>query len=321
MASLTRCPIVQVERRPSADAGVQRSEWQRLHGAMEMCLQRAGIRGTDCQLIDLDRGRQGQVQPFSGAKELRWRMLQRRARSAPIAALLVGLRRKTNFVHDTTAQAQLLLSLLAWPGVVYLEFGFDVEGLVNAARKAVDGAKTPLPAALTWTAEDLHALAAEVRHWAENRQRNLGGARDDFRRAADAGPDLHVSYFEPVDCLSSEHREMIDRLIDCERDVAWLGDGQERRAFAAARCRAGGGLGRTGAGARRLQPRARSHRSRTASARIASGRRRVPARVCKVMAALVSGTRELDCRTRTADDAEPWSKPFSFCWWTTRQTA
>ncbi len=295
---------MQAGRPASASDGVPRVEWQQLHGMMESCLQRAGILGTDCQLVDLDHGKRGQLQPFAGAKELRLRMLQRRARSAPAAALLVGLRRWAKIAHDATGQAQVLLSLLAWPGVVYLEFGFSREELVNAARKAVEGAKSPLPAALAWTAEDLHALAAEVRHWAENRQRNLGGAREDFRRAADAGPDLHVSYFEPVDCLSSEHREMIDRLIDCERHVAWLGDGQDRRACAAAVAGlevAWGELERARADCSRVREATGGEQLRPELLRAVDAYQRV----CKVMAALVSATRELERRTRTADDAEP----------------
>ncbi len=103
-------------------------------------------------------------------------------------------------------------AMLDWPGVAYLAYGFTRDQLIAAARRAIEGAKTPLPPGLLPTAGDVLRLTSEIRHWLENRLRNTEGALNDFQRARLGEIQLHRTYLDPVAPVTEEHRAMLDRL-------------------------------------------------------------------------------------------------------------
>lgn len=102
--------------------------------------------------------------------------------------------------------------LFHWPGIAYLPYCFTKDQLIAAARKVIEGAKEPLPPELLPTVEDVRRLTAEIRHWLENRRRNIEGALKNFEDAAHGETQLHHSYLEPVTAISEEHRAMLERL-------------------------------------------------------------------------------------------------------------
>ncbi len=109
------------------------------------------------------------------------------------------------------------LKLWDWPGLVYLQFGFDKEALRTAARKAVKGADRPFPPDLSLIKpEDVLRVTSELRHWLENRRRNMERALVDFEAVAGGKGQLHTSYLEPVAAISDAHQHMLNQFWTLE---------------------------------------------------------------------------------------------------------
>ena len=122
-------------------------------------------------------------------------------------------------------------ALLDWTGAGYLRYGFDQEALKKAAGAVIRGAQRQSPCdALAKTediwrrsseAEDIRRGISEVRHWLENRLRNIDGARVALEAELRGEAALHNSHLEPVAAMSEAHRRMIERLWTLGASMAW----------------------------------------------------------------------------------------------------
>lgn len=110
------------------------------------------------------------------------------------------------------SQSSKDLLLFQWPGAAYLPYGCTKDQLIAAARKAIQGAKAPLPPGLLPTAADVSRAVAEVRHWLEGRLKNTEGAMFSFERATRGEIELHPAYLDSVPAFSEEHADMLERL-------------------------------------------------------------------------------------------------------------
>lgn len=137
------------------------------------------------------------------------------AASKPILALgLLPLSEIRHRVAGIADRRQILL--LDWPGFAYLHYGFGADELLATARRLVEGACNPLPTGVCPAVPDVLRLTSEVRHWLENRRRNVDGARRDFESAERGEIVLDRAYFEPVEAISDAHRAMLGRLLVLE---------------------------------------------------------------------------------------------------------
>ncbi len=115
--------------------------------------------------------------------------------------------------------------LLQWPGFAYLPYGFTKDELIATAERIVADAGQPLPPGFLTTSLDVLRLNSEVRHWLENRQRNVLGITETVERAATGDITLHTSHFDPVPAISEEHQSMLQRFWDLDEPVARLAPG------------------------------------------------------------------------------------------------
>lgn len=113
-------------------------------------------------------------------------------------------------------------AVLAWPGATYVRYDASDDELRAAVGQAIQGAREPLPARLLPDAAEILSLTFEVRHWLQNRRDNAEGAITDFAAAACGENWLHESYLNPVEAISRQHRQSLDRLWELEAAVAHL---------------------------------------------------------------------------------------------------
>lgn len=107
-------------------------------------------------------------------------------------------------------------ALIEWPGLVYLQYGFDTQALIDGARRAQVGACTPLERTFQADTVSGRRLCRVVRHWIKGRISVLQGAGELFVEAAGNGTPLHRTLLEPISALTPEHRAMLSRLIRLE---------------------------------------------------------------------------------------------------------
>ncbi len=131
-------------------------------------------------------------------------------RPAPI--IVMGLAPTPGMAASRMASGDRhLLTLLEWPGVAYMQYGFTRAQLIATARRVVEGAKAPLPFGLLPKPDDVLRVTSEIRHWLDNRRINVTGMLNDFRSAL-RGNEISPFHLDPQPAVSEDHRKMVDRL-------------------------------------------------------------------------------------------------------------
>lgn len=172
----------------------------------------ADIAAEPPRLLHCDRDDKGQFVRFAGLARARSELLVEHYRNGPHTAILVFSLFPPEETMAGSEMTSRLGPLLQWPGLAYLAYGFNRDQLIAAARRVIRGACAPLPAELMPEVGDVLRVMVEVRHWLENRLRNAEGALQNIDSAARGEKPLHRSYLDPVEAISDEHRDMVDRL-------------------------------------------------------------------------------------------------------------
>lgn len=179
-----------------------------LEGLMSSAYPAARVRCFHC-----DSGVGGADEPLGGLRRAKQVLSTDKKRGQPCSAILMfGLQEPEAFAKRIPDGKTGLRRLWDWPGLAYLSYGFGIEELVDTARLASEGAGSSLPEDPSPSAGEVLRLTSEVRHWLENRRRNVEGAQRDFESAARGEIVLDESYLSPVSAISDAHREMLDRL-------------------------------------------------------------------------------------------------------------
>jgi hypothetical protein len=164
-----------------------------------------------------DRTEDDEFQRFAGLTSVGRAIAIERPDAYP-AILLLGLFPKET--KNYTSEEKELEALLQWPGIAYLQYGFTREELITKARRAAEGAKTPVPPKLLRTAielvrDDLTRLVEDLHHWLNGRLNNTEGALKGFRNAARGAVELDPGHLKPLMAISGEHQRVLDRF--CKR--------------------------------------------------------------------------------------------------------
>lgn len=188
--------------------GSQRPSWRRLIATVERALT-----SEDCgalRVLPCDRDRNGRFKRYGGLAMAREALVHEHYRGQDHrAVLLLGM---LPLFTETVALTAGVAALTRWAGFAHLPYGFTCDELFATARRAIAGAKAPLPLELLRPIDDILRHTSEVRHWLENRLRNSQGALSNFEKATRGEIRLHSAHLEPVASISEEHRTMLDRL-------------------------------------------------------------------------------------------------------------
>jgi len=163
---------------------------------------------TSMAVFHCDSGEDGRISRFAGLERARIALA---VGDRPVPTLVVGIFPPPE-PSVSADDMPWLGALLAWPGFAYLPYGFSKEELLHAARRIIKGAKEPLPPGLLPERADILRVSSEVRHWLENRRRNVESIREDFVRAAHGEIQLHHSHLDPVMAISEAHQRLLRRL-------------------------------------------------------------------------------------------------------------
>lgn len=137
------------------------------------------------------------------------------------AILIVGLFPPPR-ADAASARERAAASLFDWAGARYLRYGFDRRALEEAADEASRGVEQPPPRGLLTAAADVGRRISEVRHWLENRLRNVDGTQVALDTALRGEVTLHKSHLDPVAAMTDPHRKMVERLWACDASVGRL---------------------------------------------------------------------------------------------------
>lgn len=188
--------------------------WKRLHEIVLALSVDCLADASNLQVFECDHRSEGHFARFGGAEAAREMLLGEHGKKPPHPpVLVVGIMPLPLDSQSSTAGEAGLQALLSWPGAAYLRYGFTREELCDVVQRICEGAKEPLPRELLPTPEDVLHSISEVRHWLASRLKNTKDALEDFQAAAKGKMALHPSYFNPVEILSKEHRQKLNRLL------------------------------------------------------------------------------------------------------------
>jgi len=162
-------------------------------------------------LFPCDCNEEGSFERFAGFSSARDALVAKQAYGPPYFPLVIiglcPLPRSEDMVGMPWVRA-----LVEWPGFSYIPYGFTKEEFIAVANRVTKGAYASLPSGLLPTVDDVLRVTSEVRHWLENRRRNVEGSLDDFARVLRGEVRLHPSHLEPVAAVSDAHWRMLERL-------------------------------------------------------------------------------------------------------------
>jgi len=169
------------------------------------------IQQSSLRVVHGDYDAEDRFVRYSGLERTRWVLFDEHERAVSLSpTLAIGLLPLTQYIAGS--EPLWLKVLTAWPGFRYLPYGFSEERLNTAAREVIDGAKEPILPGLFPTRDDVLHLTAAVRHWLENRRRNVKSTRDDVYRAAGGDVKLHPTHLDRVMAISTAHQQMLKML-------------------------------------------------------------------------------------------------------------
>lgn len=173
-----------------------------------------GIDPSSIELVAAHNGSDGTYGPLSGLVGL----LDAEPGKDRLPTLLLGLgaedRLREAIRHHPDAEP--LIALVDWPGLVYLRYGFDSEKLIVAARRALAGASVQPNLDPTVAAASGRRLCRIATHWIKGRIGTMEGAAMVFEEAARSAIQPHRTLLEPTLPLTREHQAMMSRLVQLE---------------------------------------------------------------------------------------------------------
>jgi hypothetical protein len=177
-----------------------------------------GIDPSSIELVAAYYGSDGTYRPLSGLVGL----LDADPSKDRLPTLLLGLcaedRLREAIRHHPDAEP--LIALVDWPGLVYLRYGFDSEKLIVAARRALAGASVQPNLDPTAAVVSGRRLCRIATHWIKGRIGTMEGAAMVFEEAARSALPPHRTLLEPTLALTREHQAMMSRLVQLETTLS-----------------------------------------------------------------------------------------------------
>lgn len=155
--------------------------------------------------------------------------------SFPEPILVVGLHSDLSKFTRISAEAQLGLRVLNWPGCQYL-YGGDAlrEGFAGRIAAAVKGAAIPVPDSVRLQQGDAVELARTILHCLQNQQRALSGWRSTVQ-GLESGDVLNPSFATDRPAEEQRYMECADRF---KSYLEQLQQGDLAESFSLARAKA-----------------------------------------------------------------------------------
>jgi len=134
-------------------------------------------------------------------------------RQSPPAIIVMGSQADIPGLQVGRKRASTAQRLAVWEGLAYLQYGFTKQHFIDAARQAIAGKGSPLPT-LEPHSDELRKRAFAVRHWLQNKRKNIDAAAADFVAAAGGSFMLSEAHLAETKASTPKHDRMLAPFID-----------------------------------------------------------------------------------------------------------
>lgn len=192
--------------------------WPAMEKIILRALRDAGVTVENLILVERDHDPEVGHAVLAGVRHARDRLLQYRLLGAQPAAILV-----IGWSTPDETDDEALLAVRAWPGLVFLTYGFSRDDLERAARSALIGRAAPLPHLGVSTQNEAIIQFGRIAHWLAGRESTLGMLREHIAQALNDGSVLPDGYLEANAFITPQRRYMIDYAVQLGASVARAG--------------------------------------------------------------------------------------------------
>jgi len=168
---------------------------------------------ADIFVCDADLDETGCFLPGSGWETALERLRQAVGRRQnPPAIIVMGSQTAQEALQAGSIRASTAQKIGIWEGLAYLQYGFTRQHFVDTAQRAIARRGSPLPA-LDPNSDELRKRAFALRHWLQNKRKNIDAAAADFVAAADGSLLLSAAHLADTKASTPLHDRMLEAFI------------------------------------------------------------------------------------------------------------